>query len=223
MNKFKISTLSILISFLAIQEIHSQDKKSGGSIYLLNGIQYYNLENLNSQLTAIGYKPVHTHFSQGFGGYGKIGKWIIGGEGMYFTGSGTKNDNITKSQGGLGYFYAGYNVLSHTKYNLYTSVGIGLGGLETTLVNKTNATVDAIISTSPNARNIGYGSLLAHTSLNISRVFGKSLLLGFKSGYNFGLGKHNWSADGNSGSQGSFSDTFNNFYLHMQVGLYVSR
>jgi len=217
--------LTILLSLsLTVIECRSQDiAHTHGSFYFVNGFQFFNPENFNDQVTSAGYPTLSSNFGSGFGGYGESLRWIYGGEGCYLQRSKTESSKTIQSHGGLGYFFGGLKIVSNTHWKIFPALGIGFGGVTTTLLNEvsSNTSFDDILTTQPNGRVFDNGSVFLHSAMSVEYKFYKYYFAGFKSGYNLSLfGETSWMAPGLDPNR-TIKDAFGGYYLNVQAGIYL--
>ncbi len=207
-------SLCLLLTTLAVQA-QSTTPIPRGKLYLVTQVQFPSFNNLNHELTASGYAPVTVSFGSGTGGYGSIHRWIIGGEGNYFSAEQKENGKTTSMNGGWGFLFAGY-VLSKGKVLVYPSLGIGGGGAAVHLItNAGNNTLGDLLATEGNSTSISMGSFLVNTAISLEYPIGNQFDIGLKASYVTSLQEHAWQADGMSPS---LSDSFGGFTLAFQFG-----
>jgi hypothetical protein len=170
--------------------LYAQEKGSG-MLYFLTGIQHFQLTNLDKALARNGFTDTALSFGSGSGGFGKINRWRIGGEGVYFSGSNSLKGNTTKSEEGLGYFYGGYEV-GKTSWKIVPAPGFGIGGLTVSPTRATNSnTIDQLLKTNTNSISLINGGTFMHSFIALERTIGSYLAITLK-----GIGIYNASLSG---------------------------
>jgi hypothetical protein len=209
-NRF-VGTLFVC---LTLSLAHAQAPSS--ALHLMPGVQGFSFNRLNSILVAAGFAEVPATFGSGVGGFGTFNRWRFGGEGTYFSGARTRGNNTTSVDGGLGYFYAGYVVGKQT-WRWVPALGIGYGGLDVRTSRGTPvASLDQVLTTSPNSSLVSIGDAFIHTAVAVERSLSESMFLGVKASYNIGLsGDRAWKADGLAAT---VSDPFSNWQINVSVG-----
>lgn len=214
MNTKNILSLMLLLTTLAVHG-QSTTRIPRGKIYLVTQVQFPTFNNLNDELTAFGYAPVTASFGSGTGGYGSIHRWIIGGEGNYFSAEQKKNGKITSLNGGWGFLFAGY-VLTKGKVLVYPSIGLGGGGAAVHLIkNAENNTLGDLLTTEGNSTSISMGSFLVNPAISLEYPIGNQLDIGLKASYVTSFQEHAWQAEGMSPT---VSDSFGGVTLAFHFG-----
>jgi len=92
------------------------------------GAQWLDVKELNTQLKAVGFPELKdVSLVNGGGGYGVIGRFIIGGEGYGLINSEKSGENMVELSIGYGTFNLGYLILSNQAFRMYALGGIGGG------------------------------------------------------------------------------------------------
>lgn len=208
-------TLAVLL-MLATLTVHAQSSPiPNGKIYLVSQVQLLSFKNLNHELETFDYAPVTISFGSGTGGYGSIHRWIIGGEGNYFSAEQNQDGTTTNLNGGWGFLFAGY-VLSKGKVLVYPSLGVGGGGASVYLLkNAGNNSLGDLLATEGNSASISIGSFLVNTAISLEYPIGNQLDIGLKASYVSSIQKHAWQAEG---MVPSVSDSFGGLTLAFHFG-----
>lgn len=163
-----------------------------GKLYLLTGVQYVSLSNLNKELKVNGFPEIRNFQSYyGYGGCWQSGNWIFGGEG-YFMASGEEGDQQSQddihisTRSGMGYFYLGYSVLNSERFYLTPKLGIGGSGMDVQINHKAETNLDNIFSNNY-SNNITTGGALIHSGVKIGFIWGQHWGFNVDVGYNYGI------------------------------------
>jgi hypothetical protein len=130
-----IFTVFLSTAGIAAEFDGGQMRRGEGRGYFMFGTNTLNLDALNTMLKDYGYRRFPETFSAfGGGGYGMVGRFIIGGEGFGLVNSdesGAVGGELFKTSlnGGYGLFKLGYSVYRRGGLDLYPMIGIGGGGL----------------------------------------------------------------------------------------------
>lgn len=124
-----LTTLIILLVGL----VFSQKVKNGqygglggGDI----GAQWLDVKELNTQLKAAGLPELNeVALANGGGGYGIMGRFIIGGEGYGIATKEKSGEKTVQLDIGYGTFNIGYLIFSKQSFRMYVLGGIGGGGI----------------------------------------------------------------------------------------------
>lgn len=180
-------------------------QSGGGKLYLQPQVQWLSLQNVNDVLSNNNLPTVGGIVSSGFGGYGYSERWIVGGEGTYFSSAFESNANTTQVSGGWGSFYAGYKLLKSDKVVFYPAAGLGWGGASLTVVRATNQnSIDGLLANS-NASTFSIGGGFVHTALAVEVQVTDKMAIGAKGIYNAAFSSQPWKAQDKSLSN---SDAF---------------
>jgi hypothetical protein len=218
------SLLLILALVVGVATTKGQNAETThGAFYFLNGFQFFNFTNFNEKISSSDYPLLKANFGSGFGGYGEHKGWIFGGEGLYLQCSKSNGTKTSHSTGGLGYFFAGKNILNNKHWKLFPATGIGMGGVTSSLITEVidGTSFDDIINNQPNSAVFNMGSVFLNSAISIEYKFRSRYFVGLKGGYNFSLlGPAAWSAPGLDESL-SVKDPFGGLYLNAQIGFYL--
>lgn len=207
--------VNLFILTLLATTAHAQHQEYYAAVYFMPSIQFFNFNNLNKVLKQNGFPETRAVYANGIGGFGKINQWRVGGEGVYFSHT-VKHSSPAKTtiNGGLGYFYGGYE-LSHGRWQFIPTIGIGLGGATVNASKTSNSDLGNLLSNQPNSSTVSNGNALAHLGLSADRIVSSNFYLALKAGYNVALGKNEWDAPG---LVGSVSDPFQALHVNLSVG-----
>jgi hypothetical protein len=212
------NTVLLTIFFLCAGEfLYAQEQRSG-MFYFLAGIQDIPFNYLNEALTRNGFAETPTTFGSGSGGFGKINRWRVGGEGVYFFGSNSLNGNKTKAEGGLGYFYGGYE-WGKASWKIVPALGFGLGGLTVSATRTAgNLSIDQLLTTNPNSTSLSNGGTFMHSSVMLEKNIAH-WAIALKGVYNASLSSdRNWKANENTVA---LADAFGGFSLTLSIGFWL--
>ena len=196
--------------------IQLKAQNAGSTLYLMPATQLFPFGNINNALARAGLPETPMTFGSGAGGFGSIGNWRVGGEGIYFSGDASRGTDLTSLSGGLGYFYGAY-VWQRKKWNIVPAAGIGFGGLTLNATRASSAnSIGELIGNAANSSTVSLGDGITHTSLGIERNISDAMFIGVKASYNMGLGgNREWKT---TGLTNSVSDSFNSFQLSLSIG-----
>ncbi len=199
----------ITILFLCIevnaQEGSSAKEEGGGRGFFIIGGSWINLNDLNSKLESKGYSKLSENLiSLGSGGYGRIGRFIIGGEGHALAGKDVISGDYKTSIGiGYGFFDIGYLIYTNGGLNIYPMLGIGGGGLGLKIFENKTATFDDVLNNPKRSSELSISGFLFNVAVGIDYLLklgederGKGgLVFGIRGGYVFALSKGDWKLD----------------------------
>ncbi|PNR95677.1 hypothetical protein [Petrotoga olearia] len=123
-----ITLIILLVGLVFSQEIKNGQYGGlgGGDI----GAQWLDVEELNAELKAAGLPELNdVALANGGGGYGIMGKFIIGGEGYSISTKEKSGVDTVQLNIGYGTFNLGYLILSKQAFRMYALGGIGGGGI----------------------------------------------------------------------------------------------
>ncbi|MFQ3675027.1 MAG: hypothetical protein SNJ64_00600 [Endomicrobiia bacterium] len=201
---------------------------SGGSGFFSFGSSVINIDDFNTFLQNKGYSKMSDNFvSFGGGGQAVIDNVIIGGEGHGLTG---KEEDIGSGykasiNAGYGFFNIGYVVLDVGNFNIYPLLGIGGGGIDVKIAERSQPSFSDILSNPKRGVEINTGGFLLSISLCTEYLFnlGTSysankggVLLGLRFGYTWSP-SYNWMLDGSS-IPGSPNVGINGYFVRLTAG-----
>lgn len=166
------------------------------------------LDDLNGNLSGASFPSLSESFlTLGGAGYGSRGRFMIGGEGHALLGSSeTTMDGATRlsAGGGYGFFRLGYRVLSHSGLDASPVLGVGGGGIEVKIAERSSPTFGDVLADPQRSSTLSSGmflldasmALLYRITLNESEE-GEAggILVGFQGGYTFAPGSTSWRLD----------------------------
>ncbi|ABX30882.1 conserved hypothetical protein [Petrotoga mobilis SJ95] len=124
-----ITLIILLIGLVFSQEVKNGQYGGlgGGDI----GAQWLDVKELNTQLTAAGLPELKdVALANGGGGYGVMGRFLIGGEGYGISTNEKESGKTVQLDIGYGTFNIGYLIFSKQAFRIYALGGIGGGGIE---------------------------------------------------------------------------------------------
>lgn len=216
MKNFKlILTITVIIAGLVLgNPIRAQgdSQQGGGRGYFMFGGSKIDIENLNSGLENAGYSTFSDRFiSFGGGGYGIIKRIIIGGEGHGLIGEEATNESTkTSISGGYGFFDVGYLLYSTDAFNLYPLLGIGGGGVNLKIVERSTPSFEDVLENPNRNAELSTGGFLIDLGFGADYLYklgedeGEEggLALGLRMGYTLTPIKSSWDMDGIDVSDG---------------------
>jgi hypothetical protein len=174
------------------QETTPNGKLYGGFGHFGFSWEQLNIDNLNTALARNGYGKLETGVSSfGGGGYFCIGNLLLGGGGAWLSTTQTHNaDNSVTFKGGYGSFMIGYAIPTDKRSIFYPAIGIGGGGFDLIIKQKSPSTNFSQQINAPNGTlNAGAGGWLLNAQLGYQRFFGgkgrEGFSIGLKAGYKF--------------------------------------
>jgi hypothetical protein len=126
---------SLLLASIVLADSHDDEHDNGGKGYFAIGWSALDLGPLNDVLQANGYRRFTEDFlSLGGGGYGVLGRFVIGGQGHGYLGEGRDvalgGQNFrSEVSAGMGFVDLGWVLWSSNGWALTPLVGLGGGGL----------------------------------------------------------------------------------------------
>uniref|UniRef100_A0A7C4YHA1 Outer membrane protein beta-barrel domain-containing protein n=1 Tax=candidate division WOR-3 bacterium TaxID=2052148 RepID=A0A7C4YHA1_UNCW3 len=193
MKKFMLFLLFAFASF-------GMTSGGGGGYFI--GFDGIDFGNLNNFLSGQGFGKLEKYiFSEGGGGYAKIGNIMIGGSGFGFSDDISSNNYLCKVSFSYGGFEAGYSFLSIRDFNLFALFGVGSGNLTLRIDERFSPPVFDSVFLSPGRTSIIYSTytvLKGEIGLDYLLAFGKSgksgggLLFGIRAGYIYSPTKPDW-------------------------------
>jgi hypothetical protein len=151
-------------------------ERAEGRGYFAVGVQGMDIGSLNSRLQANGYGDfAETFASFGGGGYGVMGRFLIGGEGMGVA-AGSESATIgadffkVSLGGGYGLFKLGYIVYRRNGFIVFPSLGIGGGGLGLTISQEATLPFDQYLQNPRRKTTLGTGFFLLDLGLGADHL-----------------------------------------------------
>jgi hypothetical protein len=192
MYKLLLTGILLLTSRYYAQETASTGKLYGGFGAFGFSWEQLNIGSLNTALTGNGYGQLQTSVpSFGGGGYFCIGNILIGGYGSWLSSTQTHNaDNSANFKGGYGSFMMGYAFAKGKRSLFYPAIGIGGGGFDLVINEKSSSANFSQQINKPNGTlNAGAGGWIVNAQIGYQRFFGgkdlEGFLVGVKAGYKF--------------------------------------
>jgi hypothetical protein len=194
--------LAMAVAPEALAQDESRPSESSGTRmgvgYFMAGLRLLDTDPISDRLVAAGYPEVGSRFlSLGGGGYGLVGRWILGGEGHALSSTGAEPRGGLRAElsGGYGLFRAGYVLFQSQSLSVYPMVGFGGGGMGLTLTSRRDSTFDDLLANPSGQVTLSKGGLLLDAGVGAEfriRLGGTErehgfVLLGVRAGYQFFL------------------------------------
>lgn len=195
--------LAMAVAPEALAQDEARPSESSGTRmgvgYFMTGLRWLDTAPLSDRLVAAGYPEVGSRFlSLGGGGYGLVGRWLLGGEGHALSSTGAelrRGDLRAELTGGYGLFRAGYVVFLSESLSVYPMVGFGGGGMGLTISSRQDSTFDDVLANPVGQVTLSKGGLLLDAGVGAEfriRLGGTEsdhgfVLLGVRAGYLFFL------------------------------------
>ena len=168
----------------------------GGKGYFAIGWSALDLEPLNDALVAAGYPRFSEDFlSLGGGGYGVIGRFVIGGQGHGYLGEGRDATLGTQNYrsdliAGMGFVDLGWVLWSGERTTLTPIVGLGGGGLSVEIEELAAPTFDEVLAQPGHRSDLSTGGFLVDLGVDFDVLLGRDFeehrggfLLGVRAGW----------------------------------------
>lgn len=200
-----ISAITIQISFN--QSVPVAQKKYGGIGYFSVDYAALNVDNLNTSLTAFGYPELsQSMISLGGGGYGIMGRWVVGGHGHTLLGP--REDYQSYEMGltmGYGFLNLGYAIFTSPVIDVFPMVGFGTGGLSLDITWDEPADFNDLLNNPQTSTEIAYEGFLLELGINGSILLNRSedpfsmggLTVGIQAGWVLDPFDNEWQINGN--------------------------
>lgn len=189
-----IAVIMGIVCFSISSPVVSQDIKGGRGFFMF-GKHTIDLDDMNAMFNNSGYTPLKDEFiTFGGGGFGIINRIVIGGEGHGLIGKKQlQGPNRSYTYGGYGLFRLGYIVYSKGGFNLYPMFGIGGGGMELRITERTVPTFGDILNDPGRGIDLHSGMLLVDVSIGLDYLINLSkngrkeggLAVGMRFGYTY--------------------------------------
>ena len=129
-NRFVVSCVRALVNvLLAAAWPRAHGSRSEAVAYFSVGRTVLETQRLRSILPAFGYPPPHAaSIGFGGGGYGRLGRRLVGGAGFGGGGSHRRKHFRTSTGFGGGHMLTGYAAYDSDRWRVYPFAGIGGGG-----------------------------------------------------------------------------------------------
>ncbi len=198
----------------------------GGFGYFAVGSQSIDIKGLNTRLKVFGYPAFEENYiTAGGGGHAVIGNLIIGGEGtaLIQTGDQVMGNFRTSFSGGYGAFTLGYIIYSTDAMTLYPQLGLGGGGMNLTIAERSSPSFDEVLSNPRRGVELSSMSFLVDLGVGARYLFSfrersrGGLTIGVRGGYVHSLNDKRWRLD-EVAIPGGPSGAFSGFYLRLTIG-----
>ena len=228
---------ALLASAVGAQAQTGEDPVDRGGGYFQVGYMMLDVDDLTGALLGPGYPGLEDSFvTLGGGGFGMKGPFLLGGEGHAVIGSTeTTVDGATQVGlgGGYGLFRVGYLAYSMYGLDVFPMIGVGGGGLNLSLIERSAPTFGEVLIDPQRSANLSAGMFLLDASLALhyrptipgiqpsepdedERPGG--LMLGLQAGYTFAPGDTSWRLDGINTVAGGPDMKIQGFYVRLAVG-----
>jgi hypothetical protein len=219
MNRINSFFTVFLFVFLVIlftgTGLFAQDgvKRIGeGRGYFMVGGSKLNVKPLNNRFRKHDYSSISGNFlTLGGGGYGVFRRFLIGGEGHGYLGSDASSQAYrTSVMGGAGFFNLGYTMYSENNWLIYPMFGLGFGGVQLEIRERTSPSFDDILNDPRHGSNLFTGGFLMSFSLGADYLMilkedekkAGGIVVGIRAGYTFAPMTGDWMLDEQSIGRG---------------------
>lgn len=221
MRKAILLVMPILIS-LNFLTFAQELKTFGGAGYFAVGLNFLNIKDLNHVLKQNGY----AEFSRGFitmggAGYGQIGKFLIGGEGMRILQKKKEsNDKNLTLAGGYGMFKLGYVLFWKSNLFIYPYAGIGGGGVNLKIFENKVVNFNDAVANPKKVFDAVNSNLIFDAGISGEYRFGRhgGFMFGIKAGYLFSPVVGDWKMAGEVGMSNGPKVGVDGFYIQIMLG-----
>lgn len=204
-------------------------KRSVGTGFFVVDAHQLDLDELNAALVSAGYLPIEDRgLGLGGGGWGTVGRWLVGGEGHGLMTPAREAGGIqTKLTAGYGMFDVGYLVVATESFDLFPMLGVG-GGATVLDITQTGAFEFDGVLTDP-----GRGSRLRGASFALSLSMGAvfkapgrqrrrggegGLAVGARAGYVFATDPDEWKLNDEGSVAGVPNVSFRGPFASLMIG-----
>lgn len=204
---------------------------AGGRGFFQVGYMGLDLSNLNATLVASDLPQLNDQYlTLGGGGYGEIGRWMIGGEGAGLVGqhrATTSGSYDVSLDGGFGMFRMGYNITPHRTFDIFPSIGLGGAGMQLQMRGRSAPTFGEVLADPGRSSRMTTGGFLLGVGVdgNYRLVFGEAptgeqggMLIGVSTGYVFQPATTDWHLDGLNSVAGGPTVKVEGFYVRFSIG-----
>lgn len=224
------AALAAFFGSLGAQAPVPADESAAGRGFFQAGAIRLSIDELNADLTGSGLPGLSGDFyTLGGGGYGSRGRLLIGGEGhALLVGQETTTDGSRQisASGGLGLFRIGYLALSRRGLDVYPLLGIGGGGLNLKIIERSAPIFDDVLSDPDRSSSLSTGMFLLDAGLGLNyRLPGRrtdrgqgGFLIGVQLGYSFAPGRTSWMLDDINNVAGGPAFQIEGGYLRISIG-----
>lgn len=181
-----------------------------GRGYVTVGMSTLDLGQLNDRLASHGYPRFPEHrLSIGVGAHGIRGQWLFGIEGQGLIGR-TKDalrsgpSLETSLNGGSGFFNVGYLAMKQDDLHVYPFVGVGGGGIELKISERTIPTFDQVLAAPGRTSSLTSAGLLFQVGVGVDQLLAvrtkdsggerttSGFVIGLRAGYVFMPAQSDW-------------------------------
>lgn len=211
-SRIATRTLAVATALLLVSgTVNAQDRRraESGRGWFSLGFISLDLAELNAALSSAGHPRFDDRFfTLGGGGFGDIGRWLIGGEGHALIGSDHATDDGAfklSLGGGYGLFTVGYRLIAEEGFDLYPSIGLGGGGMELSIRGRSAPTFGDVLENPARSSRLATGAFLLSAGVggdyrrrlsNPDDEYEGGLLIGAKVSYVFSPVTSDWKLDG---------------------------
>ncbi len=198
-----LSALIFTVPYISAQE--KENRKNEGRGYFMVGGSRLNVKPLNNRFREHDYSSLSENFlTIGGGGYGVMRRFLIGGEGHGYIGSDASSQTYRASvMGGAGFFNIGYSVYSENNWLIYPMIGLGFGGVQLNIRERTTPSFDDLIEDPGHGSNLFTGGFLMSFSLGTDYLMilrendkkAGGIVIGLRAGYTFAPMTGDWMLD----------------------------
>lgn len=167
-------TAVVPFSVTALPVLAQEDSRPRG--FFQAGYQTPDVEELNTALAGAGLPEFGNDFlTLGGGGFFTAGPFLIGGEGHGLLGGDETTPDgefRTRLNGGYGMFNLGYALVSDGPLDLYPILGIGGGGMQLEIIERSSPTFDGVLADPGTSTRLSSGAFLLSASVAADWRFG---------------------------------------------------
>jgi len=211
------------------QESNKEINSSGGGKgFFMFGWIKSDLNDLNARLVKSNYPELSKNqFSFGGGGFGKINRIMIGGQGHGFSSNIiTKGNYNLKYSGGYGLFDLGYVFFSLSGVDIFSMIGFGGGGILIDIYENKPIRFDEILDNPKRGVQLSSAGFLINFSFGLDYLINLSdqsndrggIALGLRLGYLFSPYMSDWKISEEVDALNGPKPNMNGFYLHFMIG-----
>ena len=217
-------------------QVEPEEERGGGG-YFQGGYMMLDMDELNASLVGAGLPALDDGFATlGGGGYGVVAdRILLGGEGHALIGSKEDTPDGTfqvSAGGGYGLFRVGYLAFSQAGIDVWPMVGIGGGGMNLRIIERSAPTFDEVLADPLRGSSLTTGSFLADVSIAANyRILIEDdeedpdeeeevggFLIGVQAGYTFAPGQSSWDLDMINGVAGGPDFRIQGPYVRISIG-----
>jgi hypothetical protein len=223
----RLVVLALLALGLAVQPAASaraQGLRGGGGFFSV-GVSTLDLGGVNDRLAAAGYPSlVPRAVSIGGGGYARLGRVLVGGEGHGLVGPAeTGRGRDVQAAGGYGLLTVGYLLRPSSRARVYPFAGVGLGGLSLNLGPAGDAPAfDDVLDNPGRSADLTQGAFLvalgAGGAYTVAGGAYGGLRVGLRGGYRFAPAASAWQLGDVDTTGDPAGAALSGFFLHLTLG-----